>query len=162
MVICCGRLVVVSSIPPGDFLFIFLGEIAVFGCTAPCGSGFWWIRKSDRRVPPPRSWWGTPTLKAALLARETARFACAVWALGGAFLGVRADSSRRTWRILAVMWHFGRLTLSNTSITIALGGQTSVLVAARPKKRRFCRNGPNKRKRPKNPKNRGCLNAPPQ
>ena len=24
MVICCGRLVVVSSIPPGDFFFVFL------------------------------------------------------------------------------------------------------------------------------------------
>jgi hypothetical protein len=23
MVICCGRLVVVSSIPPGDFFFVF-------------------------------------------------------------------------------------------------------------------------------------------
>ena len=35
MVICCGRLVVVSSIPPGDFFFSFLqiccfpGEVAV-------------------------------------------------------------------------------------------------------------------------------------
>ena len=34
MVICCGRLVVVSSIPPGDF--IFLANLL-----------FWWV---DRRV----------------------------------------------------------------------------------------------------------------
>ena len=36
-----------------------------------------------------------------------------------------------------VTWHFGRLALSITSITIALGGQTSGLVAAWPKSRRF-------------------------
>ena len=60
---------------------------------------------------------------------------------------------------------YGRLALSNISSTIALGDQTSVLVAALPKSRRFCRNGPNKQKRhtKKRPaKNRGCLNAPPQ
>ena len=58
-------------------------------------------------------------------------------ALRGAFGGVPADSSRRTWRKLAVTWHFGRLALSNTSSVIALGGQTIVLVAARPKKSPF-------------------------
>ena len=31
MVICCGRLVVVSSIPPGDFLGFFLWQICCFG-----------------------------------------------------------------------------------------------------------------------------------
>ena len=36
MVICCGRLVVVSSIPPGDFFFVFLANLL-----------FWW---ADRRV----------------------------------------------------------------------------------------------------------------
>ena len=27
MVICCGRLVVVSSIPPGDFFFVFFAKL---------------------------------------------------------------------------------------------------------------------------------------
>ena len=72
-------LVVVGSIPPGDLFFVFFGKSAVFwGRSAPCGSGFGWIRKSARWVPTPRSGWGTPTPKAALLARKTARFACAV------------------------------------------------------------------------------------
>ena len=31
MVICCGRLVVVSSIPPGDFFFVFLANLLFLG-----------------------------------------------------------------------------------------------------------------------------------
>ena len=31
MVICCGRLVVVSSIPPGDFFFVFLANLLFWG-----------------------------------------------------------------------------------------------------------------------------------
>ena len=31
MVICCGRLVVVSSIPPGDFFFVFLANLLFSG-----------------------------------------------------------------------------------------------------------------------------------
>ena len=31
MVICCGRLVVVSSIPPGDFLNVFWANLLFFG-----------------------------------------------------------------------------------------------------------------------------------
>ena len=31
MVICCGRLVVVSSIPPGDFFLFFLANLLFFG-----------------------------------------------------------------------------------------------------------------------------------
>ena len=31
MVICCGRLVVVSSIPPGDFFFVFWANLLFFG-----------------------------------------------------------------------------------------------------------------------------------
>ena len=31
MVICCGRLVVVSSIPPGDFFFVFSAKLLFFG-----------------------------------------------------------------------------------------------------------------------------------
>ena len=36
MVICCGRLVVVSSIPPGDFFFVFFGKSAVLVGGSPC------------------------------------------------------------------------------------------------------------------------------
>ena len=90
--------------------------------------------------------------KAALLALKTTCFEMAPRALGGAFGGVRADSSRRTCRKLAVTWHFWRLALSNTLSTIALGDQTRGLVAARPKSRRFLRNGLNKQKGQKTPK----------
>ena len=31
MVICCGRLVVVSSIPPGDLFFVFCANLLFFG-----------------------------------------------------------------------------------------------------------------------------------
>ena len=31
MVICCGRLVVVSSIPPGDFFSVFSEKLLFFG-----------------------------------------------------------------------------------------------------------------------------------
>ena len=31
LVICCGRLVVVSSIPPGDFFFVFSAKLLFFG-----------------------------------------------------------------------------------------------------------------------------------
>ena len=31
LVICCGRLVVVSSIPPGDFLNVFWANLLFFG-----------------------------------------------------------------------------------------------------------------------------------
>ena len=31
LVICCGRLVVVSSIPPGDFFFVFWANLLFFG-----------------------------------------------------------------------------------------------------------------------------------
>ena len=34
MVICCGRLVVVSSIPPGDFFFVFLANLLFWGAIA--------------------------------------------------------------------------------------------------------------------------------
>ena len=34
MVICCGRLVVVSSIPPGDFFFVFLANLLFLGAIA--------------------------------------------------------------------------------------------------------------------------------
>ena len=96
MVICCSPLVVVSSIPPGDFIFVFCAKLLFLGAQRRAARGFCGAEKAldgdpliDRDCPP-------PTPKAALLARETARFACAPKALGGAFLGVRADSSRRT------------------------------------------------------------------
>ena len=138
------------------FVFVF-GKSAIFGGRRACGSGFWSTRKSDRWAYSHGSQKHAQTPKIALLALKTARLEMAPRALGGAFLGVRADcSSRRTWRKLAVTWHFGHLALGG-------GGQTSAVVAARPKSRRFCRNGPNKQKRPKKAQNRrGCLNGPPQ
>ena len=34
IVICCGRLVVVSSIPPGDFFFVFWANLLFWGAIA--------------------------------------------------------------------------------------------------------------------------------
>ena len=98
MVVSYGRLGGRWFDSAGRFVFFcFFWQICFFGGrSAPSGSGLGWIRKSARWVPTPRSGWGTSTPKAALLARETARFACEVWALGDVFLGVRAGSSRRT------------------------------------------------------------------
>ena len=89
-------LVVVGSISPGDFCFCFC-KSAVFWGRRACGSGFWSTRKSDQRgAHAHRSEKCPPMPKIALLALKTTRFAIAVWALGGALGGVRADSSRRT------------------------------------------------------------------
>ena len=90
-------LVVVGSIPPGDFFFVFFLENLLFFLTqrlvARDLGGF---EKALDGSPLLGSGGGGATPKAALLARGTARFACAVWALGGAFFGVWEDSSRRT------------------------------------------------------------------
>ena len=43
-------LVVVGSIPPGNFFFV-VGKPAVLGCAVPCGSGFWWNRKTTVEDP---------------------------------------------------------------------------------------------------------------
>ena len=96
LVICCGRLVVVSSIPPGDFLNVFFGKSSVFCGRRACGSGFWSTQKSDRGAYSHRFVKHAQTPKIALLALKTTRFESAPRALRGAFLGVRADSSRRT------------------------------------------------------------------
>ena len=40
MVICCGRLVVVSSIPPGDFFFVFWANLLFFGAQRPVARDF--------------------------------------------------------------------------------------------------------------------------
>ena len=85
MVICCGRLVVVSSIPPGDFFFVFLGKSAVLGGNRRAARQFESTRKSDRWVYSHGSGKHTQTPKIALLALETTRFAIAVWALGALF-----------------------------------------------------------------------------
>jgi hypothetical protein len=39
MVICCGRLVVVSSIPPGDFFFVFWANLLFWGAQRPVARG---------------------------------------------------------------------------------------------------------------------------
>ena len=96
MVICCGRLVVVSSIPPGDFFFVFLAHLLFWGAIAVQLGSLGPPEKAIVGGHAHRSWKCPTVSKIALLALETTRFAIAVWALGGAFLGVRADSSRRT------------------------------------------------------------------
>ena len=40
MVICCGRLVVVSSIPPGDFFFVFCAKLLFLGAQRRAARGF--------------------------------------------------------------------------------------------------------------------------
>ena len=79
------------------FYFFIFGKSAVFWGAAPPVArdlgGFGKALDGSLLLGPGG---GGATPKAALLSRETARFACAVWALGGAFLGVQADSSRRT------------------------------------------------------------------
>ena len=71
MVICCGRLVVVSSIPPGDLFFVFWANLLFFGAIAvQLGSlgppekaivgdpliGRNWVPQRQK----PRSWRGKP------------------------------------------------------------------------------------------------------
>ena len=96
MVICCGRLVVVSSIPPGDFFVLFWAKLQFFGAIAvQLGS----LGPSEKAIVGgmPIGHGNAPQCqKIVLLALETTRFAVAPRALGGAFLGVRADWSRRT------------------------------------------------------------------
>ena len=46
MVICCGRLVVVSSIPPGDFLFCFLANVLFFGAQRAVARDFGGVKKA--------------------------------------------------------------------------------------------------------------------
>ena len=85
MVICCGRLVVVSSIPPGDFFFVFDAKLLFWGAQRRAARDFGGGEKATAGGPTHRSRLAPPTPKAALLARETARFACAPRALGAAF-----------------------------------------------------------------------------
>ena len=87
MVICCGRLVVVSSIPPGDFFFIFWAKLLFWGAQRRAARDFGGGEKATVGGGTHRSRLGPPTPKAALLARETARFAGAPRALGGALGG---------------------------------------------------------------------------
>ena len=87
MVIFSGRLVVVSSIPPGYFFGFVLGKSAVLGGGRACGSGFWSTRKSDRGGAAHRFVKCPPMPKIALLALKTTRFESAPRALGGAFFG---------------------------------------------------------------------------
>jgi len=67
MVICCGRLVVVSSIPPGDFFFVFSAKLLFFGAQRRAARDFGgfelWLDGSPLLGPgggpqpqKPRSW----------------------------------------------------------------------------------------------------------
>ena len=72
MVICCGRLVVVSSIPPGDFVFLFFFEkLRFWGAQRRAARDFGGGEKTidgDPLLGPggvpqrqkPRSWRGKP------------------------------------------------------------------------------------------------------
>ena len=95
MVICCGRLVVVSSIPPGDFFFVFWANLLFFGAQRRAARDFGGPEKAIDGAPLIGRI-GCPNAKSRAPGAENARFACAPRALGGVFLGVRADSSRRT------------------------------------------------------------------
>ena len=46
MVICCGRLVVVSSIPPGDFFSVFLANVLFFGADGRVTRDFGGVEKA--------------------------------------------------------------------------------------------------------------------
>ena len=46
MVICCGRLVVVSSIPPGDFFFVFWANLLFFGADGRVTRDFGGVEKA--------------------------------------------------------------------------------------------------------------------
>ena len=46
MVICCGRLVVVSSIPPGDFFFVFSAKLLFFGAQRRAARDFGGVEKA--------------------------------------------------------------------------------------------------------------------
>ena len=46
MVICCGRLVVVSSIPPGDFFFVFSANLLFFGAQRRVARDFGTLEKA--------------------------------------------------------------------------------------------------------------------
>ena len=67
MVICCGRLVVVSSIPSGDFFFVFCAKLFFFGAQRRAARDFGGAEKALDGDPPigrewvpqrqkPRSW----------------------------------------------------------------------------------------------------------
>ena len=55
MVICCGRLVVVSSIPPGDFFFVFCANLLFFGAQRRAARDFGGLEKAIDGAPTHRS-----------------------------------------------------------------------------------------------------------
>ena len=71
MVICCGHLVVVSSIPPGDFFFVFDAKLLFWGAQRRAARDFGGGEKATVGDPlvgrdwvpqrqKPRSWLGEP------------------------------------------------------------------------------------------------------
>ena len=88
MVICCGRLVVVSSIPPGDF-FLCVANLLFFGAQRPVARGFGVFEIGFDGCPlpgpggapqpqKPRSWRGKPPVLRVQFGHSGALF----WAYG--------------------------------------------------------------------------------
>ena len=89
MVICCGRLVVVSSIPPGDLFFVFDANLHFFGGIRRAARDFGGFEKALVGDPligrdwvpqrqKPRSWLGKPPVLRVQFGHSGALF----WAYG--------------------------------------------------------------------------------
>ena len=89
MVICCGRLVVVSSIPPGDFFFVFWAKLLFLGAQRRAARDFGGFEKAlvgdpliGRNWVPqrqkPRPWRGKPPVLRVQFGHSGALF----WAYG--------------------------------------------------------------------------------
>ena len=89
MVICCGRLVVVSSIPPGDYFFVFWANLMFLGAGGRAARDFGeggkatvgdpligrdWVPQRQK----PRSWLGKPPVLRVQFGHSGALF----WAYG--------------------------------------------------------------------------------
>ena len=89
MVICCGRLVVVSSIPPGDFFFVFFAKLLFLRAQRRAARDFGGGEKATVGDPligrdwvpqrqKPRSWLGKPPVLRVQFGHSGAFF----WAYG--------------------------------------------------------------------------------
>ena len=89
LVICCGRLVVVSSIPPGDFFFVFDAKLLFWGAQRRAARDFGGGEKATVGDPlvgrdwvpqrqKPRSWLGKPPVLRVQFGHSGAFF----WAYG--------------------------------------------------------------------------------
>ena len=71
MVICCGRLVVVSSIPPGDFFFVFSAKLLFFGAQRRAARDFGGFEKAlvgghAHRLSVVAVWWSLVRFRRAI------------------------------------------------------------------------------------------------